>query len=211
MAIDDATRLQWGPALRSNLEPLHDLHSIVQERIDKLSETESTLKDALERVAKESSEEGDALSMLATASDDAVRRGRLVGVKLEAAFLEQSIPEEAYRAALSAAFPQGAQSIGSTPAQRLEAMHRIAGALEMHDAADPDGALSAIAAEGARAIENANAEAKREQEEAREAKDALDAARTTFDDSYLATKEIVGGLLREAKRLSELRDIFPDM
>ncbi len=211
MAIDDATRLQWGPALRSNLEPLHALHSIVQERIDRLTETEGALKDALERVARESSEEGDALSMLATASDDAVRRARLVGVKLEAAFLEQSIPEEQYRAALAAAFPQGAQSIGATPALRLDALHRIAGALEMHADADPGGSLATLATEGARAIEDANAQAKREQEEAREAKDALEGARSAFDDSYLATKEILGGLLREAKRLGELRDIFPDM
>lgn len=210
MATDDVTRLEWSKALRANLEPLVTLHSIVAERIEKLAALEASLDQAAQRVAREKSEEGDALSMLASSSEDAVRRARLVGVKLEAAFLEGAVPEDAYRAALAAAFPKGAQSIGATPAQRLEALLRIASALEAHDAADPSGTLAALAAEGAKAIEAANAQAKREQGEARAASEALEAARGAFDEGYLATREIVSGLLRDAKRLPELRDVFPD-
>ena len=211
MAIDDTKRLQWGPALRANLEPLTELHGIVQERIDRLTTTEEALRDALEKVEREKSEEGSALGELSAAADDAVRRARLVGVKLEAAFLEGEVPEDEYRAALAAAFPQGAQSIGATPAQRLEALRRIGSAFDNHASADPGGKLAALATEGADAIEAANVSAKREQEESRAANDTLAEARGGFDTSYLATKEIVGGLLREAGRLDELRDVFPDL
>ena len=211
MAVDDHQRLEWGAALRSNLEQETTLHGIVQERIDRMKELEDVLEGAVRRVSEEKSQEGDALGALSTASEDAVRRARLVGVKLEAAFLEGEVPEDTYRAALSAAFPKGPQSIGATPQQRLEALRRIVAALSEHGAADPSGKLGPLAQEGAEAIEAANDQAKREQAESREANEALSAARHGFDEGYQASKEIVGGLLRDAGRLTELRDLFPDM
>lgn len=211
MAVTDHQRVEWSAALRANLEQIIDLHSIVEERVDRIQDLEKKLADALERIEREKSEEGEALSSLSTASDDAVRRARLVGVKLEGAFLEGEVPEETYRSALAACFPHGNQSIGTTPAQRLEALQRIVAALVQHDAADPGGKLGTIAQEGVDAIKAANAQAKVEQEESRMAAEQLEIARQDFDQAYQATKEIVGGLLRDAKRLSELRDIFPDM
>jgi hypothetical protein len=211
MAVDDHQRLEWSAALRSNLEQVIDLHGIVQERIDRQKTLQDALESAVKRVEQEKSQEGDALGALAAASEDAVRRARLVGVKLEAAFLEGEVPEDVYRAALAAAFPKGSQSIGTTPQQRLEALRRIVAALSEHAAADPSGTLGPLAQEGVSAIEDANAQAKREQAEAQEANDALAAARHDFDEGYQATKEIVGGLLRDAGRLNELRDLFPDM
>jgi hypothetical protein len=207
---DDHKRLAHAAALRSNLEPLATLHAIVPERIERLKERADALEAAVTRVEQEKSEEGDALSSLQAASEDAVRRARLVGVKLEAAFLEGQVPEETYRAALAAAFPQGGQSIGGTPQARLEALRGIVAAMHEHEAADPEGALGRLAEEGARAIEEANADAKREQAEAREANEALSEARAAFDRGYRATREIVTGLLREANRLDEIPDIFPD-
>lgn len=211
MAITDHQRIEWSAALRANLEQLSDLHAIVSERSERLQRVATTLEEAVRRVERERSEEGDALGALAAASEDAVRRARLVGVKLEAAFLEGKIAEPAYRAALSAAFPKGAQSIGTTPAQRLEALERVVAALHEHAEADPEGALSEIAAGGVLGIKNANELAKREQAESREASDALAKARHELDEAYQATKEIVTGLLRDAGRLNELRDVFPDM
>lgn len=211
MAIDDHQRVEWSAALRSNLEPLTDLHAIVGERVERLTTLEKELDRTAKTVEAEKREEGDALGSLAGASEDAVRRARLIGVKLEAAFLEGDVPEEVYRAALGAAFPSGPQSLGTTPQHRLEALTRIATALKEHAAADPDAKLSKLAAEGAKAIEAANQQAKREQAESRAASEALAKARHDFDEGYQATKEIVGGLLRDAGRLGELRDVFPDM
>ena len=211
MAVTDHQRVEWSAALRANLEQLTDLHAIVQDRVDRIKGCEEELEGALKSVEKEKSEEGDALATLASASEDAVRRARLIGVKLEGAFLEGDIPEETYRAALAAAFPAGSQSVGGTPAARLEALKRIVSALGQHAEADPDGKLAALAKEGAEAIEGSNVDAKREQEETRAAAEALNAARDEFDRAYQATKEIVGGLLRDVNRLTELRDVFPDM
>ncbi|HJL18436.1 MAG TPA: hypothetical protein RMH99_22420 [Sandaracinaceae bacterium LLY-WYZ-13_1] len=211
MAVNDHQRLEFSAALRSNLEQLANLHDIVAERIERQKAVEEALESAVKRVEEEKSQEGDALKALSEASEDAVRRARLVGVKLEAAFLEGQVTEEVYRAALNAAFPNGPQSIGTTPQQRLEALRRIATALSQHDAADPSGELGPLAQGGAQAIEDANAQAKREQADAQEANDSLAAARHDFDEGYQATKEIVAGLLRDAKRLNELKDVFPDM
>jgi hypothetical protein len=211
MGVNDHQRVEWSAALRSNLEQLTELHGIVQDRIERTKICEEALEEALKRVAEEKSEEGDAMATLSTASEDAVRRARLVGVKLEATFLEGDIPEEKYRSALNAAFPAGSQSVGGTPESRLEALQQIVAALEEHSDADPDGKLGTLAAEGAKAIKDANLAAKREQEETRDAAEALSAARDDFDRAYQATKEIVGGLLRDVERLEELRDIFPDM
>jgi hypothetical protein len=206
----DHQRVERSAAARANLEQLQTLHTIVGERIARLSVVESALESAVQRVERERSEEGDALGSLASAAEDAVRRARLIGVKLEAAFLEARVKEDVYRAALSAAFPRGAQSIGTTPAQRLEALERVDSALTEHSEADPDGALVELARAGAQAIKDANASAKREQAESREANDALAKARHDFDEAYQATCEIVTGLLRDANRLGELRDVFPD-
>ena len=208
---DDHQRIEWSAALRANLAQLMDLHAIVEERSERLAVVESALESAAARVERERSEEGQALSSLSEASEDAVRRARLVGVKMEAAFLEGNVPEDVYRAALSAAFPRGPQSIGSTPAERLEALERIVAALTEHGDADPDGSLVELARGGAQAIRDANEEAKREQAESREANEALASARHDLDESYQATREILTGLLREAGRLGELRDVFPDM
>lgn len=211
MAVTDHQRVEWSAALRANLEQLGDLHAIVGERVTRMQAVESALATALERVERERSEEGDALGTLAGAAEDAVRRARLIGVKLEAAFLEGRVKEDVYRAALAAAFPRGAQSIGTTPAHRLEALERIASALAEHGEADPDGALAELARAGAQTIKDANESAKREQAESREASDALAKARHDFDEAYQATREIVSGLLRDAGRLAELRDVFPDL
>lgn len=210
MAATDHQRLEWSAALRSNLEQLVDLHAIVQERIDRHKVLEDALETAVARVEREKREAGDALESLAEASEDAVRRARLIGVKLEAAFLEGAVPEDVYRAALAKAFPQGPRSVGSTPQQRLEALKRIRAALVEHESADPSGTLGRLAQEGADAIEDANAQAKREQAETQEANDALASARHAFDEGYQATREIIGGLLRDANRRNELQDIFPD-
>jgi hypothetical protein len=211
MAVDDQQKIEWGAALRANLEQLTDLHSIVRERIDRLATSGGALESAMERVSAERSQEGDALGSLSSASEDAVRRARLVGVKLEAAFLEGRVKEETYRAALAAAFPRGPQSIGTTPAQRLEALERVVSALTEHGAAEPDGSLIEVARAGAQAIRDSNEHAKREQAESRDAADALTAARHDFDECYQATREIVSGLLRDAGRIGELRSLFPDM
>lgn len=210
MAVDDHQRIEWGSALRANLRQLTDLHPIVEERIERLTSTQAALESAVTRVSQERSEEGEALGGLSGASEDAVRRARLVGVKLEAAFLEGRVKEDVYRAALEGAFPRGPQSIGSTPAQRLEALERIVAALSEHGEADPDGALIELARAGAQAIRDANERAKREQAESRDADQALTTARHDFDECYQATREIVTGLLRDARRLGELRDVFPD-
>lgn len=211
MPVDDHQRLQWSAALRSNLEQLTDLHGIVQDRIDRHEAVEKELSVALELVDRERTEDDDALGALATASADAVRRARLVGVKMEMAFLEGEIPEDVYRAALAAAYPAGSQSVGTTPAQRYEALERIETALETHAGADADGTLRELAREGAKALEAANLSAKREQAETQQAGQRLSDARGAFDRAYQASKEIVGGLLRDAQRLAELHDVFPDM
>ena len=211
MAVTDHERVTWGAALSANLEALTELHPIVVEQVERLKEREVALEAASKAMERERSEEGDALGSLSSANDDAVRRARLIGVKLEAAFLESKIEDEVYRAALNAAFPRGPMSVGTAPAERYEALKAIVEAFARYPDADPSGELAALAAEGAAAIEAANANAKREQEESREANEALDAARHAFDRTYQATKEIVGGLLREAERLAELRDVFPDM
>lgn len=211
MSVTDHQRVEWSAALRSNLEPLTELHGIVQDRIDRMAAIEERVAETLATVERERTEDSDALSQLSKASEDAVRRARLVGVKLEMAFLEGQIPEEAYRSALAAAFPAGSQSVGATPALRHEALKRIVAAMSQFGAADPDGALGTLAQEGAKAIEDANAAAKREQEETQAAQEALSAARVEFDRAYQATKEIMSGLLRDVGRLDELRDVFPDM
>lgn len=211
MAVNDHKRVEWSAALRTNLEQLTVLHAIIQDRIDRTKSCEEALEEALKRVEREETEEGDAMASLSSASEDAVRRARLVGVKLEAAFLEGEIQEETYRAVLAAAFPAGSQSIGGTPAARRDALERIVSALEQHGGADPGGKLATLASEGAKAIDDANLDAKREQEESRTAGDVLESARNDFDRAYLATKEILSGLLRDEQRLGELRDIFPDM
>lgn len=211
MAITDHQRVEWSAALRANLLQLRALHPIVEERIERLEAREAALDQALRRAEEERSQEGDALGALASAAEDAVRRARLVGVKLEAAFLEGEMPEDVYRAVLAEAFPRGAQSIGTTPAQRFDALERIASTLAERAEADPDGALAKLASDGAQAIKRANDDAKREQAESRDAGDLLAKARHDFDESYLATKEILSGLLREAGRLAELGDVFPDM
>ena len=211
MSVTDHQRVEWSAALRSNLEPLTDLHGIVQDRLDRHDALETTLTEALETVERERTEDSDALSMLSAASEDAVRRARLVGVKLEMRFLENAITDEAYRSVLAGAFPAGVHSVGATPALRHEALLRIVGALGQHSEADPDDELGAIAREGADAIDAANNEAKREREQTQAAADAVSVARIEFDRAYQATKEILSGLLRDAERLGELRDIFPDM
>ncbi len=211
MAVDDHQRIEWSAALRANLTQLTDLHAIIQERIDRLATTDAALESAAERVSDERTQEGAALGSLSAASEDAVRRARLVGVKLEAAFLEGRVQEDIYRAALAAAFPRGPQSIGTTPAQRLEALERIVAALTEHGEVDPDGALVEIARSGAQAIRDANEQAKREQAESRDANEALATARHDFDECYQATREIVSGVLRDAGRFGELRNVFPDM
>jgi len=211
MSVSDHQRVEWSAALCSNLEQLTDLHGIVQDRLDRHDALQKRLAEALEKVEQERSEDGNALSALSTASEDAVRRARLVGVKLEMAFLEGTIEEEPYRSVLAAAYPAGSQSVGTTPAARLDALERIVAALAQYDAADPEGDLGVLAHEGARAIEQANQEAKREQEETEAAAEELSNARVVFDRAYQASKEIVSGLLRDVGRLDELRDIFPDM
>lgn len=207
---DDSQRIAWGTALRSNLEQLKSLHSIVGERLARQQVLDEALSSALERLGKERTDETTALNTLANASEDAIRRARLVAVKLEAAFLEAKVPEETYRAAQSAAFPRGVSSIGATPAQRVEALDRIVAALEEHKDADPSGELATLARDGAQAIRDANEGAKRDQAESREAGEQLARARHQWEEGYLATKDIVSGLLREADRLGELSQLFPD-
>lgn len=208
---DDQQRIAWGLALRTNLGALEELHGIVAERIERQKALDEALEEALQRVGSERLDEAGALAALSRASDDAARRARLIAVRLEAALLEGKIDDEAFKAANSAAFPRGGQAIGNTPAQRFEALDRIASVLADHPAADPGGELAKLATEGAQAIRDANDSAKREQTEHKDANEQLTKARHAWDEGYLATKEIVTGLLRDAGRLVEQRQAFPDL
>lgn len=211
MRITDETRLSWGKLLRERLAGVTDLHAIVAERIAKQETLEAGLKAALDRVAEASSDEGDALAALTAASEDAARKLRLVGLKLEEAHLEGRVDDETYRAVVAAAFPRGTGTARGTPADRYNLAKRVATALREHSAVDPDGSLLKIVEGAVAELESCNAAAKQEAAARQQAHEALGRARVTWDDGYLATKEIVSGLLRDAGRHSELRKIFPDL
>lgn len=211
MRITDQQRLHWGEVLRERLKALAGLHGIVGERIAKQETLDARLREALDRVGRDSNDENDALTALETASGEAAKKLRLVGLRLEEAHLEGRLPEEPYRAAMAAAFPQGTGVIGGGPGDRYAAARRIAAALAEHTAVDPEGKLAALAAEAASELEARNAAAKQEAAERQEAHETLGRARVAWDDCYLATKEIVSGLLRDAGRHAELRGVFPDL
>lgn len=211
MRITDQQRLQWGEIVRERLKALAGLHGIVAERIAKQEAVDARLREALDRVGRDSSDENDALSALETASAEAAKKLRLVGLRLEEAHLEGRVPDEPYRAAMAAAFPQGTGIVGGNPGDRYAAARRIAATLAEHTAVDPEGKLAALAAEAASELETRNTAAKKEAAERQDAHEALGHARVAWDEGYLATKEIVSGLLRDAGRHAELRGVFPDL
>ena len=211
MRISDQQRLAWGTTLRERLEAVRPLHGIVGERIARMETLDEQLHEALSRVTQESSEESDALTTLATASDEAARKLRLVAIRLEQAHLEGSVAPDLYRTAMGAAFPSGSGVVGGTPADRYSAARRVTATLEQHRAIDPDGSLATLAREAAADLEAKNAAAKKEAAERQVAHESLGRARHAWDEGYQATKEIVSGLLRDAARLGELRSLFPDL
>jgi hypothetical protein len=211
MRISDQQRLSWGKTLRERLEAERSLHAIVGERIARMETLDAQLGEALSRVNQESSEESEALTSLTTASDETARKLRLVAIKLEQAHLEGSVAPDLYRTAMGAAFPQGSGVIGGTPADRYAAARRVTASLEQHGAIDPDGSLAAIVREAAGDLEAKNVAAKKEAAERHVAHESLGRARHAWDEGYLATKEIVTGLLRDAARLGDLRALFPDL
>ena len=161
-------------------------------------------------MAAEESRASGALGALGEASEGAVKKARLIGLKLETAALEGAIPEALYRETLARLFPRGPQSLGQTPRERVEAM-RVAHMTLEGSEADPSGELAALAQAAVDAIESANASAKQNAVGKEEAAASLVMARASFDRGYRATKEILSGLLRDAERLAELSDIFPDL
>lgn len=210
MRLTDEQRIEWGAELCKRLEGAKSLHAIVGERIAKQQELDAALKASMERAGREATEETDALRALTEASEDAARRARLVAVKLEAAHLEGSIEADVYQKVIGASFPQGTGSIGAMPGDRFQALRRIAAALE----AIPEGVgaeLGKLAADAAATLQTANDRAKKEAAERQAAHDDLGQARARWDDGWLATKEILSGLLRDAGRRQELPDYFPDM
>jgi len=210
MRINDEGRLALGRTVRERLETVRDLHAIVAERIAKQEELDGNLKEALDRVGKESTEEHDALDALSQASEEAARRIRLVALKLETKHLEGAVDDDTYRTILGAAFPQGTGAVGGTPGDRHTAMSRIGQALEQHPAVDPGGELSKVAKHSLSDREPRNEAAKKEAAERQEAHEQLGQARVAWDEGYQASKEIVGGLLRDAGRHAELGQLLPD-
>ncbi len=210
MRITDQDRLTWGPALSQRLAPVSDLHAIVAERGARQAELSSALAEAEKRIDREASEEGAALDRLTQASEDAERILRLVALKLETAHLEGEVADDAFRAFMGAAFPHGAGATGSTPGDRYQAIKRVSDALAANAELGTRESLAEKAAESVKALESANEEAKREAGEKRAASEALSEARAKWDDAWIATKEILSGLLRDAGRRDELPSYFPD-
>lgn len=211
MRITDERRLAWGETLRHRLAAADDMHMILEERADAQEQLDQALSAAVDRVGQEKTQESEALAELEKASEDAGRRARLVAVKLESAQLEGQIDTETYNAVMAAAFPQGAQTIPPQPRDRHDALARIVSALEQHPDADPKSELRQSTTQGQKALEQANERAKKEQSEHKAAHDALEQARHAWDEGYLATKEIVSGVLRSEGRREELPRFFPDL
>ncbi len=211
MRITDDLRLSWGEALREALGGLSDLHSIVAERTERQKRLDETLAQAAERVGREETEESDALEALQKASEDALRRARLVALKLETAKLEAGLEHDVFNAVMNAAYPRGVGQIGGSAGERHRALEHIAGALVEHPDVDGDGALRKLATEGMQMLTDANEAAKKEAAEKKEAHEQLIEARTAWDDGYEATKNILSGILLDAGRREELPDVFPDL
>ena len=208
--MTDEQRISMGAALADRLDALKELHAIVAERIARQRTIDETLRAAVERAGSEAAQESAALRALSDASEDAVKRGRLIALKLETAQLEGQLSQESYQALIAAAFPAGLGVVGATPGDRFQALRRIAAALEKTEDADKGGLLRQSAEGGATALEKANADAKREGQDKSDALDKLGQARVAWDDTYAATRDILSGLLREAGRLKEHAAIFPD-
>lgn len=209
--VTDEVRLAWGAAVRDKLEALRPLHSIVGERITRQANVDETLRAAGVRAGSEAMAKSAALKTLADASEDAVKRAKLVALKLETAHLEGQLTTETYQALVAAAFAQAPGLIGATPGDRFQALNRIVAALATVPDADKGGVLAKSAEAGAKALEAANDAAKKEAVDETDALDKLSQARTAWDDAYGATKDIVAGLLREAGRRGEHTAIFPDL
>lgn len=211
MRITDEKRLAWGQALRESLQGVKGLHAIVQERIDKQEKLDARLSEALQQVNRESAQENETLGALTAASEETAKKLRLIAIKLEQAHLESNVDEEAYRAAMAAAFPQGTGVVGGTPGDRHAAAQRVARVLAEHNAVDADGSLAGMAREQMADLERRNEAAKKEAAGKQQAHEQLGQARVAWDDGYQATKEIVSGLLRDVGRYAELTSIFPDL
>lgn len=207
----DDNRLAWGKHLRESLPAIGALDDIVARRVERQAALDEALGAARDAAAKEQAEVSESVAALNAAADDSGRVLRLIAVKLEALWLEQLIPEAAFRKAGAAAFPGGPQSIPAHAKERHTALARIATALAEHTEADPGGALAKLAGDTAASLVAANDAAKKESEEAREAQAKLEEARNAWDEGYLATKEIIGGLLRDAGRRAELSALFADL
>lgn len=205
----DDTRLAWGRQLRDALAAITELDEVIGRRIERQAKLDEALASAREAASKEQADIGEAAAALNAAADDAGRVLRLVAVKLEAAWLEQTIPEAAYRKVTATAFPNA--QVPTRPGERHAALLRVATVLGDNADADPGGALGTLAKTTADKLVAANETAKRESDEAHAAQQKLDEARNAWDEGYLATKEIVSGLLREAGRRSEMTTLFADL
>lgn len=211
MSTTDEQRTQWGAHARDRLETVRDLHAIVGERIGKQRELDDALRACIEVAGKEALDESAARKALADATEDAGRRAKLIALKLETAQLEGQIAADVYRSLVTAAFPGGAAAIGIQPGERFNALQRIAQALEATPAADPGSTLRQSALNGAKALEDANAATKKEEADKHGALQALADARTRWDEGYIASKEILSGLLRDVGRRAELSALFADL
>jgi len=211
MNITDEQRFAWGAEVRERLRFFKKLHPIVEERIARQERLDASLREALQRA--ESNDTIVALSKLTDAIQDAARRGRLIAVKLESAYLEGRIREDAYHAVVAAAFPAGTTAWGDTAVTRINTLVTVANALEQHRAdVDSDGALHALAREGADQLASSMKGVQADSESRHQAHSTMvKVARDEWDEGYFATKEIVAGVLRDAGRRGELLNIFPDV
>jgi len=121
------------------------------------------------------------------------------------------VDDEAYRAAMTTAYPQGTGVVGGTPGDRHAAAQRVLQALTEQASIDPDGELGKIAKEQMAELERRNEAAKKEAAEKQQAHEQLGQARVAWDEGYQATKEILSGLLRDVGRHAELPSLFPDL
>jgi len=211
MTTTDAQRLSWGSLARERLTGLTSLHGIVSERVAKQESADEALRQSVERAGREATEESEALSTLKQASEEAARKAKLVALKIETQHLEGALSAEALASAMTAAFPSGAGAVGAHPGERYNGLRRVGSVLEAKPELDRDGDLRRLVSEAARTLEVANEAAKKEAAERHEAYKALDEARARWDECYLATKEIVSGLLRDAGRRGEMAAFFGDL
>jgi hypothetical protein len=211
MTTTDEQRLQWGAQTRERLETVRELHSIVGERITKQAALDEGLRTAIETAGREALEESTARKSLADAVDDALRRAKLIALKLETAQLEGQVAVEAFRTVMAGAFPGGVGAIGPQAIDRRNALLRIGKAIEETPAADPSGTLRQSAQNGVQALEDTNAATKKEEADKTGALQALAETRTRWDEGYTASREILSGLLRDVGRRAELGGLFVDL